>query len=368
MGAALSGLTTGLATGADAQPATGSGGAGDANAASAVDEGAGGRVLVGSHGAGADARAYRLYVPAGGGAGRPLLVFLHGCTQDAADAMRGTRLNAVAGRERFLVLYPEQPASANPQRCWSWFDPRHQGRDAGEPATLAGMTRAVMQTQGADTGRVHVAGISAGGAMALVLAATHPDLYASVASHSGVPFAAADGPVRAWQVMKQGGGADPSPVRQAMGARARSVPLLVLHGSADAVVVAANGRQTAAQWAAAIGASVEEADVARAMGGTSASAPASASASTSATSAAAPTDARAATRTRWCLAAGGPPLVELIEIAGLGHAWSGGSPEGTFTDPAGPAASELVAAWMRAHALAPAPAPAPAPVGARARP
>jgi poly(hydroxyalkanoate) depolymerase family esterase len=284
----------------------------------------------GTFGVGAAARAYTLVVPAAvvaGAAPAGLLVFLHGCTQDAADARRGTGLDAAAERARLLVLYPEQPASANPQRCWNWFDPAHQGRDGGEPATLAAMAASVAGAHGVDPARVHVAGMSAGGAMALVLAANYPERFASVASHSGVPVGVARTSVDAWQVMRAPRPADAAAVRTAMGTRARPVPLLVVHGSADAVVAPGNGEATAVQWATAL-AATESPAVAAAV---------SASA-----------DARAARERRWL--AGGTPVVRLVTVEGLGHAWSGGSRAGTFTDPRGPSAAELVVAHVRAHA------------------
>lgn len=289
------------------------------------------RVETGTAGDGALARPYTLVVPEAVAAGRTraagLLVFLHGCTQDAADARRGTGLDAHAARAGLLVLYPEQPATANPQKCWNWFDPAHQRRDAGEPATIAAMTRRVAEAHGVAPGRVHVAGLSAGGAMALVLAAHYPDLYASVATHSGVPLGAARTPLEAWTAMKQGAGADPAPVRAALAAApggVRALPLLVVHGGADAVVSVKNGRATADQWAAALDASLDGGEVeTRAAAG-----------------------ARAWRETRW--ARGGVPLVRLVVIEALGHAWSGGSPAGSYTDAQGPSAAE----WFVAHALA----------------
>jgi poly(hydroxyalkanoate) depolymerase family esterase len=287
----------------------------------------------GTAGEGALARPYTLVVPAAVAAGRArpagLLVFLHGCTQDAANARRGTGLDAEAGRAGLLVLYPEQPASANAQRCWNWFDPAHQRRDAGEPATLAAMTRQVAAAHGVAGGAVHVAGISAGGAMALVLAAHYPELYASVASHSGVPLGAARTPAEAWAAMRAGGAADPAPVRVARdaagaGGARRVVPLLVLHGSSDGVVSVRNGRATAEQWAAAAEARADAAERDTPAGeGT-----------------------RAWRESRWLR--DGAPVVRLVVVDGLGHAWSGGSPAGTFTDALGPSA----AGWVVTHAMA----------------
>jgi poly(hydroxyalkanoate) depolymerase family esterase len=309
-----------------------SGGGGETAPAAAAPAAPPGRVEYGTWGDGAPERRWRLYVPAARAAGgaAPLLVFLHGCTQDADDVARGTRLDEVAERHGFVVLYPEQPAGANALRCWNWFEPAHQRRDAGEPALLAALVGRVAAEQKVDPARVHVAGMSAGGAMALLLAASYPERFASAASASGVPVGAVTGAAQAWQVMRAGATAEqsaPEAVRERMATRARAVPLLVLHGGADATVVPSNGRRTAEQWAAAIGAT-ERVPVDRST----------------------PDHMRAATREGW-RAPGGRTLVEYVEIAGLGHAWSGGSTTGTYADAEGPAASELLATFLAQHAL-----------------
>ncbi|HEV2150261.1 MAG TPA: PHB depolymerase family esterase, partial [Longimicrobiaceae bacterium] len=154
----------------------------------------------------AGARRYRLFIPASHDASRPapLLVMLHGCTQDPDDFARGTRMNEVAEEHGLLVAYPEQPAAGNPQKCWNWYEPAHQERGRGEPEEIARIVREVMAAHRVDPARVYVAGVSAGGAMALTLAASYPELFAAAGSHSGVAYRAAAGMQEALQVMQRG--------------------------------------------------------------------------------------------------------------------------------------------------------------------
>jgi poly(hydroxyalkanoate) depolymerase family esterase len=306
--------------------------AGGGGAPSSAAPASGGRVTYGTWGDGAPERRWRLYVPTTRAtAPRPLLVFLHGCTQDADDAARGTRLDELAERHGLVVLYPEQPVGANALRCWNWFDPSHQQRGSGEPALLAALVDLVAQEQRVDRTRVHVAGVSAGGAMALLLAAGHPERFASVTSASGVPVGAASGAAQAWQVMRSGATvaqASPAAVRTRMATRARVVPLLVLHGGADTTVVPMNGRRTAEQWAAAVGAT-EHAD----------------------RSGPATLGVHATRHEAWRVPGGATDVIEYVEIARLGHAWSGGSSAGSYTDESGPSASELLLRFVSRHAL-----------------
>ena len=276
----------------------------------------------------AGTRRYKLFVPvtvsAAASRPAPLVVMLHGCTQDPDDFARGTRFNALAAEAGVMVAWPEQTGQHHPQKCWSWYDPAHQASGRGEPALVAGITREVMAAHTVDPKRVYVAGVSAGAAMAVNTAAAYPELFAAVASHSGIPYRAASDVPHAISVM-HGGSPDPAilayALQDALGGR--RLPLFALHGAADAVVSATNSRQLAAQWAGVLGLSASPAERSTEGG-------------------------LAVERTRWNAADGGT-AVELVIVDGLGHAWSGGSPDGTFTDARGPDASRLILRFLLAH-------------------
>ena len=273
-------------------------------------------------------RRIRLHVPEGADPATPapLVVALHGCTQTAATFAAGALLDEEADRRGVLVAYPEQVRDDNPQGCWNWFSAGHQARGAGEPAFLAGATRAVMAAGWAiDRERVYVAGMSAGAAMASVLAATYPDLFAALAMHSGLAYGCARSLPAATQAMTRGA---PDPEAQGRGAAARPVPALVIHGTADAIVCPVNGEHAVRQWMTtnrlAAGGDYES-DVAR-------------------PDAAARDDGagrRAVTRRTWFDAAG-RVMQEHLEVEGLGHAWSGGAAGGSYTDPRGPSAAAAI--------------------------
>jgi poly(hydroxyalkanoate) depolymerase family esterase len=267
-----------------------------------------GQFLQGESGNAAGTRRYRLYVPAAPAAGpRPLVVMLHGCKQDAADFAAGTAMNALAERHGCLVLYPEQARGANVSNCWNWFEAQHQAGDGGEPSILADMVREVARAHGADPDRVYVAGLSAGGAMAAILAAAHPGLFAAVGVHSGLAAGCAHDLMSGLNAMKGNHG------RGRRHAAPRQVPAIVFHGDADAVVHPSNGAAVLAQFTEG-GAlrTVEE----RGTGGAG----------------------RAHTKTT-ALDRDGRAVAEHWLLHGAGHAWSGGSPAGSYTDARGPDAS-----------------------------
>lgn len=252
---------------------------------------------------------YRLYKPAGATSGMPLVVMLHGCTQSPEDFARGTGMNRLADECGVLVAYPRQTRAANPQRCWNWFNPSHQARDRGEPALIAGITRQVVRDERADATRVYVAGLSAGGAAAAVMAAAYPDLYAAVGVHSGLACGAARDLPSAFSAMRNGSGRGLAP------SSGRFVPLIAFHGTRDTTVNEINNRELVEVAAQAAGHRLTT------------------TVETSRTS-----SGRSFTRAV-SVDAGGRIMIEQWTVHGLGHAWSGGDPSGSYTDPTGPNAS-----------------------------
>jgi poly(hydroxyalkanoate) depolymerase family esterase len=263
-------------------------------------------------------RAFKLFQPAGvEGSPLPLVVMLHGCTQDPDDFAAGTRMNELAQERGFYVLYPQQAARSNSHKCWNWFVPGDQRRGAGEPALLAGMTRHVMQTHPIDPARVYVAGLSAGGAMAAILAREYPDLFAAAGIHSGLPAGAARDVGSAFKVMKSGAPAAPT----------RSAPLVVFHGDADDTVASRNGDALIESVLAALPRCART-DGAGTAGG------------------------RSFRHTSWRAADApvhAPSLAEQWSIAGAGHAWSGGSASGSYAEAAGPDASREMLRFFLEH-------------------
>ena len=184
---------------------------------------------------------YRLYVPSDHAErDLALVLMLHGCTQNPEDFAVGTRMNALADEFGLIVAYPHQPRCANASGCWNWFDKRHQRRGSGEPAKLAGLAQTLAAEFGVRKERVFVAGLSAGGAMAEVLATTYPDVFDAVGVHSGLPYGAANDVPSAFAAMKGTVVVQPAPP-VASNTDCRKI---VFHGGADATVHPANGERT----------------------------------------------------------------------------------------------------------------------------
>ena len=266
--------------------------------------------------------AYKVYVPAGYASNTarryPLVVMLHGCTQSPDDFATGTRMNVLAEQQGFLVAYPAQSANANGSKCWNWFRPQDQVRGKGEPALIAGMTAQLASEYRIDQARIYVAGLSAGAAMAVVLGRTYPEVFAAVGVHSGLPYRAAHDVGSAFAAMK--GSAARTTTADTL------VPTIVFHGDRDHTVAVANGTAVIAQIGnagVAVTKSMQESGTAA--GG------------------------RSYTRTDYSDASG-QVVVEDWRVHGGGHAWMGGSANGTYTDPQGPDASAEMLRFFLQHA------------------
>ena len=268
-----------------------------ANPEERVVEGGPGRFISGLYAGRTGSRPYKLYIPAAaGGEARPLIVMLHGCTQTPDDFAAGTRMNAAAEECGYFVLYPEQTCGANHSRCWNWFKRGDQKRDSGEPAILAGMTREIMSRYGIDPRRVYAAGLSAGGAMAAVMGEAYPELFAAMR------------------------GATAAPGRAAQRRTARLVPAILFHGDRDTTVHPSNSEQQIPPLVRGER-SVERG---RVPGG------------------------HAYTRSVHSDPAGRVTLEHWL-VHGAGHAWSGGSKSGSYTDPKGPDATRAMLRFFAQH-------------------
>lgn len=287
-----------------------------------IPEGA--QYLARTHRSAAGSRGYTLFLPAGQAAQpRGLILMLHGCTQSPDDFAAGTHMNALAGRQGFAVAYPAQTRQHNAASCWNWFSPANQMRGAGEPAMLASLTRRLMREFGLERDAVFVAGLSAGGAMAAILADLYPDVYAAAGVHSGLARGAAHDVFTAMSAMRNGAPSTLKPGAAPLNAPSRPVRRIVFQGDADNTVHPANA-------AMIVAAAVGEGAVAVRTGKRTAG-------------------GRGYTRSEYA-GPDGAVLLELWMIEGAGHAWSGGRAAGSYTDRSGPDASAQMIRFFMAQA------------------
>ncbi|MDF2068426.1 PHB depolymerase family esterase [Bacillus sp. Cr_A10] len=290
---------------------------------------ASGGVISGTYGG----KTYKLYVPSQYDSSKsyPLYVMLHGCTQDATQFSTGTKMNALSEEKGFLVLYPEQNSSANSNKCWNWFETSHQNRGSGEPSVIAGMVQSIKSNYSIQNDQVFVAGLSAGAAMSVIMGATYPDVFSGIGVGAGLEYKAATSMTEAFTAMSSGGS---SPVQRgrdaynAMGSRAKPLKVIVFHGTSDYTVNKINGDQVISQWAvtnslAATGAEGwldDQADNTQNL-----QVPSGKSYTVY--------DYKAQDEKIW---------MKKVNIQNMGHAWSGGSSQGSYTDPQGPDASRIM--------------------------
>jgi len=285
----------------------------------------------------AGSRPYFVYTPQGYRPGTPvpLMVMLHGCTQTAADFAAGTQMDELADVHQFIVVYPQQTLLNNPTTCWNWYLPANQKRGSGEPAILAGIVETIERNTSQwtiDRSRVFVAGPSAGAVMSVILGATYPDLFAAIGVVAGVEYPAGATSISGLNPLEAG-----KMAYQAMGRYARVVPTVVFQGTADPVVAPVNGDLVVQQWMQTDHlASHEHYDASFA--------------NPSHIITAAPPASHPYIERSWNDSAGNE-VQEYWLLIGAGHAWTGGSLEGTFTDPLGPNISYILYRFFLNHPM-----------------
>jgi poly(hydroxyalkanoate) depolymerase family esterase len=276
----------------------------------------GAQFIRGSYANHAGSRHYKLYIPSTyRGQAMPLLVMLHGCTQNPDDFAAGTQMNQLAEEMEWLVAYPEQTPNANQSKCWNWFNAIDQQHGQGEPSIIAGIAQQIIDEYPVNERQVYVAGLSAGGAMAVIVGTLYPELFAAVGVHSGLPFASAQDLPSALTAMKRG-------AANAHKGGGSTQPIIVFHGDSDTTVNPRNGEQVIEQR-------LHSHKGAR----------------PSVQSGSVPNGYRytQTTHTR----ADGKPVGEHWVVHGAGHAWSGGSAHGSYTDARGPDASREMLRFFR---------------------
>jgi poly(hydroxyalkanoate) depolymerase family esterase len=270
----------------------------------------------------AGSRSYKLFIPSGyQGQPLPLVIMLHGCTQSPDDFAAGTRMNFLADEQTCFVAYPAQRSDANQAKCWNWFRSSDQRRGAGEPSLIAGITRKVMRNYSVDPTRIYIAGLSAGAAAAAVMGATYKDLYAAIGIHSGLACGAAIDLPSAFVAMRQGSGSD-----RRVTSGDEPVPTIIFHGDRDTTVHPKNGDQIVEQAMKTVGSLPKRVHRGQIPGG------------------------HTYTRITYC-DANGCGILEHWNVHGAGHAWSGGSPVGSYTDPHGPDATREMLRFFLEHRL-----------------
>lgn len=284
---------------------------------------------------------FKVYVPSTyqSGTSVPLMVMLHGCLQNPDDFAAGTRMNQLAEEKNFIVLYPEMNVYANSNMCWNWFYDYNQHRGSNEPAIIKGMVDQVKGAYSIDNSRVYVAGLSAGAAMATIMGVTYPDVFRGVGVSAGVEYNAANTATGGINAMKVGG---PNPdlagydAYLEMGSYKRRMPVIVFHGTSDGTVAPVNATQVVGQWAQTND-YVDD-------GSNNDSVNAAADSTTTGTVSGGRSYTRYVYNDRY-----GNGLIEYYKVNSMGHAWSGGSSSGSYTDPLGPNATRIMWNFFTSH-------------------